>query len=125
MADAALRVTSTSLATSAASAPMAAPRAESARVDRNRAIAATPSMDTVMNPTAQATRSPSCSRDSGAPDSDVTPAPASPPPAPPRAPPGLGHRRGRAGRARAEQEHPDQVRGHGDRDHRQQHERGQ
>ena len=90
---AALSVTSTSLATSAASAPNAEPRAESVMVDRNSAIAATPSIDTVMKAMAPAIRSVSWSRLSGAPDSDVAappaawPAvgacPASPPPAAP------------------------------------------
>ena len=94
---AALSVTSTSLATSAASAPSAEPRAESVMVDRNSAIAATPSIDTVMKAMAPAIRSVSWSRLSGAPDSDVTAPPAAcpavgacpaspPPPAPPTAP---------------------------------------
>src|SRR6266699_281552 len=73
---AALSVTSTSLATSAASAPSAEPRAESVMVDRNSAIAATPSMETVMKAIAPAIRSVSWSRLSGAPDSDVTAPPA-------------------------------------------------
>ena len=73
---AALSVTSTSLATSAASAPSAEPRAESVIVDRNSAIAATPSIDTVMKAIAPAIRSVSWSRLSGAPDSDVTAPPA-------------------------------------------------
>ena len=50
---------------------MAAPSAESVMVDRNSAIAATPSMDTVMKAIAPAIRSASWSRLSGAPDSDV------------------------------------------------------
>ena len=73
---AALRVTSTSLATRAASAPSAEPRAESVMVDRNNAIAATPSMDTVMKAIAPAIRSISWRKLSGAPDSDVTAPPA-------------------------------------------------
>ena len=73
---AALSVTSTSLATSAASAPNAEPRAESVMVDRNNAIAATPSIDTVMKAMAPAIRSVSWSRLSGAPDSDVAAPPA-------------------------------------------------
>jgi len=76
---AALSVTSTSLATSAASAPSAEPRAESVIVDRNRAIAATPSIDTVMKAMAPAIRSVSWSRLSGAPDSDVAAPPAASP----------------------------------------------
>src|SRR5215472_6653720 len=51
---AAFRVTSTWLVTSAASAPRAAPRDESVTVDRNSAIAPTPSMDTPMNAIAAA-----------------------------------------------------------------------
>src|SRR5215472_2637945 len=51
---AAFRVTSTWLVTSAASAPRAAPRDESVTVDRNSAIAPTPSMDTPMNAIAPA-----------------------------------------------------------------------
>jgi hypothetical protein len=91
-----LSATSISLATSAASAPRAEPRAESVTVDRNSAIAATPSIDTVMKAMAPAIRSVSWSRLSGAPDSDVTappaacPAvgacPASPPPTAPPTP---------------------------------------
>jgi hypothetical protein len=77
---AALRVTRISLATSTASAPRAAPRDESVMVDRKIAIAATPSMDTVMKAIPPAVRSASCSRLSGAPDSEVTAPPASWPP---------------------------------------------
>src|ERR1019366_6885373 len=47
-------VTSTSLVMRAARAPSAAPRAESVTVDRNSAIAPTPSMDTPMNAIAPA-----------------------------------------------------------------------
>jgi hypothetical protein len=66
--------------TRAASEPRAAPRAESVMVERNSAIAATPSMDTVMKAIAPAVRSASCSRLSGAPDSEVTAPPAACPP---------------------------------------------
>ena len=57
---AAFSVTSISLPISVASAPSAAPRAESVRVDRKIAIAATPSIETVMNAMAPRTRSISC-----------------------------------------------------------------
>src|SRR6266545_275889 len=65
--------TSTWLVTSTASAPNPAPSDESVSVDRNSAIAATPSMHTVMNPTVASTRSTSWVRLIGAPDSEVTP----------------------------------------------------
>ena len=61
-------------------------------VDRNSAIAATPSIDTVMKATAPAIRSVSWSRLSGAPDSDVT--------APPAACPAVGASRMRTLRSR-------------------------
>src|SRR5487761_944274 len=73
---AAFSVTSTSLATSVASAPSAAPSAESVSVDRKIAMAATPSMETVMNAIAPRTRSASSRVVSGVPDSDVMAAPA-------------------------------------------------
>src|ERR1700719_1993140 len=73
---AAFSVTSTSLATSAASAPSAAPSAESVNVDRKIAMAATLSIETVMNAIAPRTRSTSSRVVSGAPDSDVMAAPA-------------------------------------------------
>ncbi len=73
---AALSVTSTSLATSAPRDPSAAPIAESVSVERNSAIAATPSMETVMNAMAPRTRSASSRVVSGAPDSDVIDPPA-------------------------------------------------
>ena len=66
-----------SLVITMASAPSPAPSDESVTVDRNSAIAATPSMDTVTNPTVASTRSASCSGVNGAPDSEVT-APGSP-----------------------------------------------
>src|SRR6266536_4186266 len=68
---AAFRVTSTSLAISTARAPNAEPSAESVTVERNSAIAATPSIDTVMKATAPPIRSSNCAAVSGAPDSDV------------------------------------------------------
>src|SRR5712691_5629877 len=64
-------VTSTSLVTSAASAPRAAPRDESATVDKNSAIAPTPSMDTAMKVTAPRVRSSIWARVSPEPDSEV------------------------------------------------------
>src|SRR5499425_1753673 len=97
MALAAFSVTSTSLATSAARDPIAAPIAESVSVDRKSAIAATPSIETVMNAMAPRTRSTRSRVVSGVPDSDVMAAPGcSPavgaPPAPgaiePEIPPG-------------------------------------
>src|SRR6266702_583141 len=74
---AASRVTRTSLVMTTASAPSPAPSAESVSVDRNSAIEATPSIDTVMNPIVASTRTASGVGVSGAPDSEVTP-PASP-----------------------------------------------
>jgi hypothetical protein len=83
--------------TSAASDPIAAPIAESVMVDKNKAIAATPSIETVMNAMAPSTRSISSRVVSGVPDSDVIAPPGcSPavgaPPAPgaidPESPPG-------------------------------------
>src|SRR5260370_10729176 len=73
---AAFSVTSTSLATSVASAPSAAPSAESVNVDRKIAMAATPSIETVINAIAPRTRSTSSRAVSGAPDNDVMAAPA-------------------------------------------------
>src|SRR3984957_3851648 len=70
-ADAAFRVTSTSLVIRAASAPRAAPRAESVTVDRNSAIAPTPSMDTPMNAIAPAVRTAISAGVSPPPDSEV------------------------------------------------------
>ena len=72
---AAFSVTRTSLATSTASEPSAAPSAESVIVERKSAIAATPSIETVMKAMAPRTRSMSSRKVSGAPDSDVMDAP--------------------------------------------------
>src|SRR4051812_18082710 len=72
MAAAASSVTSTWLVTSTASAPIAAPSAESVTVDRNRAIAATPSIDTTMYATVPSSRSTSPAGLIVTPDSDVT-----------------------------------------------------
>src|SRR3954454_9105468 len=72
IAAAASSVTSTWLVTSTASAPIAAPSAESVTVDRNSAIAATPSIDTTMYTTVPSNRS---TRPTGlivTPDSEVT-----------------------------------------------------
>ncbi len=68
---AASSVTRIWLATMAASAPSAAPSAESDRVDRNSAIAPTPSMDTAMNDTAPSVRSAISAGLSPVPDSEV------------------------------------------------------
>src|ERR1700748_2859139 len=65
------RVTRTSLATKAANAPRAAPSEESVTVDRNSAIAPTPSMDTAMNDTAPSVRSAISAGLSPVPDSEV------------------------------------------------------
>src|ERR1035441_8515284 len=70
-ADAELSVTRTSLVISAASAPRAAPRDESVMVDRNSAMAPTPSMDTAMNATAPTVRSAMSDGLSPLPDSEV------------------------------------------------------
>ena len=56
---------------SAASAPSAAASGESVTVERNSAMAATPSIDTVMKPTAPPMRSSNCTTVSGGPDSEV------------------------------------------------------
>lgn len=56
---------------SAASAPSAAARGELVTVDRNRAIAPTPSIDTAMNATAPATRSTRSAGVRAVPDSEV------------------------------------------------------
>src|SRR5919112_3198971 len=72
IAAAASSVTSTWLVTSTASAPIAAPSAESVTVDRNSAIAATPSIETTMYATVASSRS---TRPAGlivTPDSEVT-----------------------------------------------------
>src|SRR5580693_6031992 len=69
--EAAFSVTSTSLVISAASAPRAAPSAESVTVDRNSAIAPTPSMDTAMNEIAPIVRSAMSAGLIAVPDSDV------------------------------------------------------
>src|SRR5437763_12480893 len=71
--DAASRVIRTSDVISTASAPNPAPSDELVSVDRNSAIAATPSIDTVMKATVPSTRNPSCTGVIGAPDSEVTP----------------------------------------------------
>src|SRR2546421_5100769 len=70
---AASRVSRTSLVTRTARAPNAAPSAESVSVDRNSAMAATPSIDTVMKATVPSTRNVSWVEVSGGPDSEVTP----------------------------------------------------
>src|SRR6516165_6394266 len=62
--------------TSAASAPRAAPRDESVMVDRNSAIAATPSMDTPMNAIAPMVRTRMSAGVSVVPDSEVATPPA-------------------------------------------------
>src|SRR5436190_14974420 len=61
-----------SLVITTASAPSPAPSDESVSVDRNSAIDATPSIDTVMNPTVASTRNASCVGVNGSPDSEVT-----------------------------------------------------
>src|SRR5580700_3992525 len=66
-----LIVTSTWLVISAASAPSAAASGESVTVDRNSAIAPTPSIDTAMNATAPRIRSVRPAGVTGDPDSDV------------------------------------------------------
>src|SRR6516164_3940116 len=66
-----LRATRTPLVISAASAPSAAPREESVTVDRNRAIAATPSIDTPMNAIAPTVRIAISAGVIGVPDSEV------------------------------------------------------
>src|SRR5450755_16533 len=71
MAEAEFSVTSTWLVIRAASAPSAAPREESVTVDRNSAIAPTPSIDTEMKATAPSIRSSSSPGVSPEPDSDV------------------------------------------------------
>ena len=68
-------MTSTSLVISAASAPSAAPSAESVMVDRNSAIAATPSMDTAMKATAPSVRIAMSAGVIAVPDSVVAAAP--------------------------------------------------
>src|ERR1700722_17817126 len=70
-ADAAFRVTSTSLVIRAASAPRAAPRAEAVTVGRNSEIAPTPSMDTAMKATAPTVRRAMPDGVSPLPDSEV------------------------------------------------------
>src|SRR5690349_20210700 len=72
IAAAASRVTSTWLVTRTASAPMAAPSADSVNVDRNSAMAATPSIDTTMYATVPTSRSTSPTGVIVTPDSDVT-----------------------------------------------------
>src|SRR5450759_1528397 len=64
-------VTSTSLVMRAARAPSAAPRAESVTVDRNSAIAPTPSMETPMNAIAPAVLISTSAGVSPPPDSEV------------------------------------------------------
>src|ERR1017187_8660546 len=64
-------VTSTSLVTRAASAPRAAPRDESVTVERNSAMAPTPSMDTAMKVTATSVRRMIWASVSPEPDSEV------------------------------------------------------
>src|SRR5215468_327768 len=66
-----LRATSTPLVIRAASAPSAAPREESVSVERNKAIAATPSMDAPMNATAPSVRIAMSAGVIGVPDSEV------------------------------------------------------
>src|SRR5215469_2355108 len=66
-----LRATRTPLVMRAASAPSAAPSEESVTVDRNSAIAATPSMDTAMNATAPTVRMAMSAGVIGVPDSEV------------------------------------------------------
>src|SRR5256885_270159 len=55
------------------SAPSAAPSEESVSVEKNSAIAASPIIDTVTNPTVASTRSASSAGVSGAPDGEVHP----------------------------------------------------
>src|SRR6516225_5988210 len=69
--DAELRATRTPLVISAASAPSAAPSEESVSVERNSAIAATPSMDTPMNATAPSVLAAMSAGVIGVPDSEV------------------------------------------------------
>src|SRR5215470_9488036 len=73
METAASSTTRISLAISTASAPRAAPSAESVIVDRNSAIAATPSIDTTTKTTAPTRRQVNSHGDNVTPDSEVTP----------------------------------------------------